>query len=175
MFYYRDILKVLQHPYATRMAGTLLKGNAFVLEELIAEVRTGNRVFLGKKELIRAGTDIFSGSLGFLEPVFDSWKDPLKTIEYLRKIIEYLRDGFISRDEEKESYSVRIEIEFLYAFSKIIYRLSTLIEEYDAIKDLKVFHSLFNQLAGLTSLPFYGEPLQGTADDGNARDTNPRF
>jgi CRISPR/Cas system-associated exonuclease Cas4 (RecB family) len=160
-FYYHDILKVLQHPYAAQMAGTLLKGNAFVLEELIAEVRIGSRVFLGKEELIKAGTDIFSGSLGFLEPVFDSWKDPLKIIESLRKIIEYLRNGFVSRDEEKESYSVRIEIEFLYAFSKIIYRLSTLIEKYHAIKDLKVFHSLFNQLAGLTSLPFYGEPLRG--------------
>ncbi len=161
MFYYRDILKVLQHPYTAQMAGTLLKGNTFVLEELIGEVRTGSRVFLGKEELIRAGTDIFSGSLGFLEPVFDSWKDPLKTIDSLRKIIEYLRNGFVSGDKEKESYSVRIEIEFLYAFSKIIYRLSTLIEKYDAIKDLKIFHSLFNQLAGLTSLPFYGEPLRG--------------
>jgi ATP-dependent helicase/nuclease subunit B len=161
MFYYRDILKVLQHPYATQMSGTLLKGNTFVLEELIAEVRSGSRVFLGKEELIQAGTGIFSGSLGFLEPVFDSWKDPLKTIESLRMIIESLRDGFISGTEEKESYSTRIEIEFLYAFSKIIYRLSTLIEKYDAIKDLRVFHSLFNQLAGLTSLPFYGEPLRG--------------
>jgi hypothetical protein len=161
MFYYRDILKVLQHPYAAQMAGTLLKGNAFVLEELISEIRSGSRVFLGKEELIRAGTGIFSGSLDFLEPVFDSWKDPLKIIESLRRIVEYLRDGFVLKTEEKESHTVRIEIEFLYAFSKIIYRLSTLIEKYHAIKDLRVFHSLFIQLAGLTSLPFYGEPLRG--------------
>lgn len=160
-FYYRDILKVLQHPYASRMAGKLLKGNAFILEELVSDIRSGNRVFLGKEELIRSGTGIFSGSLGFLEPVFDSWQDPARTIECLRKVIANLRDGFISGNNEKESRSVQIEVEFLYAFSRIIFRLSTLFEKYDAIKNLKVFHSLFNQLAGFTSLPFYGEPLRG--------------
>ena len=160
-FYYRDILKVLQHPYAARMSGTLLKGNAFILEDLVADIRAGSRVFLGKEELIQSGTGIFSGSLGFLEPVFDSWQDPVKTIESLRKIIAHLRDGFLSGEEEKESRSTQIEVEFLYAFSRIIFRLSTLIEKYDAIKNLKVFHSLFNQLAGFTSLPFYGEPLRG--------------
>jgi CRISPR/Cas system-associated exonuclease Cas4 (RecB family) len=160
-FYYRDILRVLQHPYAARMAGTLLKGNIFILEDLIAEIRAGSRVFLGKEELIQSGTGIFAGSLGFLEPVFESWQDPVKTIESLRKIIAHLRDGFISGEKEKESRSAQIEVEFLYAFSRIIYRLSTLIEKYNAIKNLKVFHSLFNQLAGFTSLPFYGEPLRG--------------
>lgn len=162
MFYYRDILKVLQHPYAARMSGTLLKGNAFILEELVAEIRSGSRVFLGKDDLIQSGAGIFSGSLGFLEPVFTSWKDPQQTMVSLRAIIASLRDGFLGgSEEEKESRATLIEVEYLYAFSKIIFRLSTLIEKYDAIKDLKVFHSLFNQLAGLTSLPFYGEPLKG--------------
>jgi CRISPR/Cas system-associated exonuclease Cas4 (RecB family) len=160
-FYYRDILRVLQHPYAARMAGTLLKGNAFILEDLIAEIRSGSHVFLSKEDLIQSGKGIFAGSLGFLEPVFGSWQDPRNTIECLRKVIASLRDGFISGDEEKESRAAKIEVEFLYAFSKIIYRLSTLIEKYNAIKSLKVFHSLFNQLAGFTSLPFYGEPLRG--------------
>ncbi|TRZ73702.1 MAG: PD-(D/E)XK nuclease family protein [Bacteroidetes bacterium] len=160
-FYYRDILRVLQHPYAARMAGTLLKGNAFILEDLVAEIRSGSRVFLGKEELTQSGKGIFSGTLGFLEPVFDSWQDPLKTIDCLRRTIAHLRDGFLSWEEEKESRSAQIEVEFLYAFSRIIYRLSTLIEKYNAIKNLKVFHSLFNQLAGFTSLPFYGEPLRG--------------
>jgi len=48
-YYYRDILRVMQHPYTRRMAGGLLKGNSFILEELITEIRTGNRVFLGKE------------------------------------------------------------------------------------------------------------------------------
>ncbi len=162
MFYYRDILKVLLHPYLAQMAGTLLKGNVFILEELILEVRTGSHVFLSKEELIQSGAGIFSGSLGFLEPVFDSWNEPRKTIDCLCKIIASLRDGFITgKREGKESRSIQIEIEFLYAFSKIIYRLSTLIEKYDAIRDIRLLHSLFNQLAGLTSLPFYGEPLRG--------------
>lgn len=160
-FYYRDILRVLQHPYAARMAGNLLKGNAFILEELVSEIRTGSRVFLGKEDLIRAGTDLFAGNIAFLEPVFGSWQDPSDTIDCLRKIIANLRDGFLAGDEAKESRAVQIEVEFLFAFSKIIYRLSSLIEKYDAIKNLKVFHSLFNQLAGLSSLPFFGEPLRG--------------
>jgi ATP-dependent helicase/nuclease subunit B len=160
-FYYRDILRVLQHPYGARMAGALLKGNAFVIEDLISAIRTGNHVFLNKADVVETGTGIFAGSLGFLEPVFDSWQEPLKTIECLRLIIANLRDGFLSGNEDEKSKAAEIEIEFLYAFSRIIYRLSTLIEKYNAIKTLKVFHSLFNQLAGITSLPFYGEPLKG--------------
>jgi ATP-dependent helicase/nuclease subunit B len=161
MFYYRDILKVLQHPYSARMAGTLLKGNAFILEDLIGEIRLGSRVFLGKDDILRAGTGIFSGSLAFLEPVFESWQDPVSVIGCLRRIIANLRDGFIFGQDEEKSHSTRIEVEFLYAFSRIIFRLSTLIEKYGAVKNLQVFHSLFKQLAGFTSLPFYGEPLRG--------------
>jgi ATP-dependent helicase/nuclease subunit B len=160
-FYFRDVLRILQHPYAARMSGSLLRGNAFILEDLITEIRSESRVFLSKEELMEYGPGIFAGSLAFLEPIFDSWQDPLRIIDALRKVIGHLRDGFISADPEKESRASQIEIEFLYAFSKIIYRLSTLIDKYDAIKNLKVFHSLFNQLANLASLPFYGEPLRG--------------
>ncbi|MCX6243728.1 MAG: PD-(D/E)XK nuclease family protein [Bacteroidetes bacterium] len=160
-FYYRDILRILQHPYAIRMAGGLLKGNVFVLDELIREIRSGNRVFIRKEDLLATGAGLFSGSLGFLEPIFDSWKDPLKAIACLRSIIATLRDGFLNASGDEQKGSVRIEVEFLYAFSKIIFRLATLAEQYDAIKNLKILHNLFNQLSGSASLPFYGEPLHG--------------
>lgn len=160
-FYYRDVLRVLQHPYVAQMADSLLKGDAFILEDFIAEIHAGNFVFIGKEELVQSGKDLFAGRLNFLEPIFESWQDPVKAVENLRKVIACLRDGFISDEEPDESRATKIELEFLYAFSKIIFRLSSLIEKYDAIKSLKVFHSLFNQLAGFTSLPFYGEPLRG--------------
>ena len=160
-FYYRDILQVLQHPYAIKMSGGLLKGNVFVLNELVRRISSGIRVFIGREEMVGTGTGLFAGSLGFLEPIFGSWKDPGVAIASLRRIIASLRDGFLSLPGEEKNGATRIEVEYLYAFSKIIYRLSTLAEEYDAIKSLKILHNLFNQLTGAASLPFYGEPLHG--------------
>ena len=55
IFYYRDILKVLQHPYAAQMAGALLRGNALILEEMIDEIRLGNRVFLEQRRADQIG------------------------------------------------------------------------------------------------------------------------
>jgi ATP-dependent helicase/nuclease subunit B len=99
-FYYRDVLRILQHPYAIRMSGGLLKGNLFVLDELVRDIRTGSRVFLAKEDLIGTGTGLFAGSLGFLEPVFNSWQDPDAALKGLRGIITRLRDGFLALQEE---------------------------------------------------------------------------
>ena len=160
-FYYRDILRILQHPYAARMSAALMKDNAFVLDGLIAGIRSGTRVFMGKEDLLRTGTGLFGETLGFLEPVFDSWNDTDAALDCLRRIIAHLRDGFLENDGEKLPKAAEIEVEFLYAFSKIIHRLSVLNKKYSTVKNLKILHNLFNQLAGYTSLPFYGEPLRG--------------
>jgi ATP-dependent helicase/nuclease subunit B len=160
-FYYRDILRVLQHPYVLRMSEGLLQGNVFVMEEHIRKIRSGSRVFLLKEEIVGTGEGIFAGSLSFLEPVFHSWQNPLDAIGCFRKIIASLRDGFLSLSREGQSGADRIELEYLYAFSKIVHRLATLSEKYDAIKNLKILHGLFNQLSGSASLPFFGEPLKG--------------
>ena len=160
-FYYRDILRILQHPYAARMSAALLQENAFALDDLISRIRSGNRVFIGKDDLMQSGSDLFTRSLDYLEPVFEPWQDPVAALDCLRKIIAGLRDGFMASPGEKLPKAAEIEVEFLYAFSKIIFRLSALNEKFHALGNLSILHNLFGQLASSTSIPFYGEPLRG--------------
>jgi ATP-dependent helicase/nuclease subunit B len=164
-FYHRDILKILDHPFIRRLADSVMKGNSFVLKELIDSIRQGSRVFLDKDEITGTRTDLFTEKLSFLEPVFSQWNKPSDALASLQIMIQELRDAFIlSRaDTENDGPSRRwqIEMEYLFAFSRILHQLSTLMETYHTLNKIETFHSLFTRLAGTTMLPFFGEPLKG--------------
>jgi ATP-dependent helicase/nuclease subunit B len=164
-FYHRDILKILDHPFISRLADSMMQGNSFALKEIIDSIRQGNKVFLGKDEITGAEADLFSEKLNFLEPVFIHWNKPSDAVMSLQTMILAFRDAFISPITDKETESpgrrLQIETEYLYAFSKILHQLSTLMNRYDTVSKIETFHVLFTQLAGSTMLPFFGEPLKG--------------
>ena len=164
-FYHRDILKILDHPFISRLAGSLLKGNAFVLNETIDSIRQGNRIFLDKEEITGHQSDLFSRQLNFLEPVFNPWNEPGDALVSLRALITMLRDAFIETSAGSETESpvkrLQMEMEYLYAFSRILHQLAILMKEYNVVTRIDTFHTLFNRMAGSMTLPFYGEPLKG--------------
>lgn len=164
-FYYRDILKILEHPFINCLADSILQGNSFVLKETIDSIRQGNRVFLGKEEITGVKADLFTEKLSFLEPVFIPWNKPSDALICLQTMISALRDAFIivpvAEEMEIPGKRLQIELEYLYAFSRILHQLATLMNRYDTVTRIETFHTLFNRLASSTTLPFYGEPLKG--------------
>ncbi|MCX6251708.1 MAG: PD-(D/E)XK nuclease family protein [Bacteroidetes bacterium] len=154
-FYFRDILKILQHPYVTRMANEFT--GFFILKEFTESIRHGSRVFIDKDELLGQQTNLFSAGLSFLDPVFTLWKGPDDALVCLNQVIVGLRDAFIGKPKSQS----HIEVEFLFAFSRITHQLSLLISEFGSVKQITTLHALFTRLAGFTTLPFYGEPLKG--------------
>ncbi|MEI6456583.1 MAG: PD-(D/E)XK nuclease family protein [bacterium] len=160
-FYFRDVLDVLQHPYIRQMAKGLIKENYFVYEELISSFRMGNRIFISHDQLTGTGKDLFSGDLVFMDSIFQDWSAPEVSLGYIGKLIEGIRDACILTKEEEGMGSFRLELEYLFAFSKIIHQLSDILASYDIIQDNNTLFRLFMQLAESTTLPFYGEPLKG--------------
>jgi ATP-dependent helicase/nuclease subunit B len=164
-FYYRDILKLLEHPFINRMADTFLHGNTFVFEETIDSIRKGSRVFLDKEEITGTRTDLFSKQLGFLAPLLDPWKTPSDALLSLQAMVSALRDAITGSpapgEEDYPGRRLQVEMEYLFAFARILNQLSTLMNRYPAVTKIETFHALFTRLAGTTTLPFYGEPLKG--------------
>jgi ATP-dependent helicase/nuclease subunit B len=160
LYYFRDVLRVLQHPFVAGMADAQTGGNRFVYEELVDSIRTGNRVFLDMDQrLNKPSNGLFAPNLDFLVTIFEPWGDLLSSLECLKKIIVFLREALLAEKSEAGPDPVRLE--FLYAFSRVIHQVEGLMAQYGSIKTLTALHQLFNRLAESTSLPFYGEPLKG--------------
>jgi ATP-dependent helicase/nuclease subunit B len=162
-FYFRDVLKILQHPYMNRVAGHILGSNAFAFRDRVAGIRNGGKVFLKKEDI--SGTDLFPGKTDFPGVIFTAWKDPAAAMDCLREVTGLLRDAFIAsgRTEEdgRPGRETQIELEYLYAFSKIIHQLDSLVTRYNTIGNIRALQGLFARIAGASVLPFYGEPLKG--------------
>lgn len=152
-FYYRDVLKVLQHPFVARIAGLTLEGNHFALLELSGRVHSGRQVFLRKEDL--AGNGLFDAGFGFLDAFFSPWKDFPDAIRDLREIVNLVKDT-----AKGENY-LPVEAEYAFAFARIIQQLNEVVKKYPAYFSWQIFYKFFRQLMESSSLPFYGEPLKG--------------
>ncbi len=164
-FYFRDVIKILRHPYISRLARSISSDHAVFLRKKIDEIRQGNRVFLTTEEITGAKEELLNERMGFLEPFFIHWNSAEDALTCLRQVIARQRDCLLSdvAGEEKgeTSGSEKVEIEYLYAFSKIICQLSSLVAKYGTISKIRTLHDLFTKTAGLSKVPFYGEPLKG--------------
>ncbi len=162
-FYFRDVLKILQHPLVTGICRRIL-GNQFALSEVTARVRSGNQVFLSKDDL--HGSDLFSAELGMLDPFFEPWPGPSEAIPFLRRIVEMVRESIQlpdrSADQKPESLSGEVDTENAFVFARLLLQLSEIVNRYPSYFTLKTFCNFFRQLTQSTTLPFYGEPLKGT-------------
>ena len=160
-FYYQDVIKVLQHPYIKLMSNAIGAENPSTIEETIRSLKKGSQVFIGKNNLVPHSTGLFSSSLDFLGPLFETWKTIPEALQYLKSFLSGLYDGLMLHRKDPEKTSGQMELEYLFALSKIIFRLVNLTEKYTHISSLQTLYDLFVQMATFTTLPFYGEPLKG--------------
>ncbi len=155
--YFRDILRVLDHPYILAL---LIEDN---LRELPSSIRKSNKIFLGYDELMDSYFLKDCSVKRIISCMVKPWQDnPTTGLESLLIVIGELKTYFTGRirDEAGSKDRSDLELEYLFHFNIILQKLSKLLKEYPYIENLKVFRSLFSQLVQMT-LPFYGEPLRG--------------
>lgn len=163
-FYYKDVLRVLRHPMVQEMATSLAGDNRFAFEQVIERIRQGSRIFISHDELIAETTGLFGSGLSFLDSLFTGWETPQEALSAFRTVIESLRAGLMHDPQEArglEDPEIKLELEYLFSFTKIFHQLSTILEETGAILTLQTFYQIFRQSMESTSLPFSGEPLRG--------------
>lgn len=152
-FYYREVLKVLQHPYVPRIAGQYMHGNHFVLGDMQTRIRSGRQVFICKEDL--SGDGLFDAGVEFMDCFFSPWKEPDDAIRDLQKIVDLVKDT------AKGATSLAVEGEYAFAFARILHQLKEIVNQYPAYFSWPTFYKFFRQLIDSTALPFYGEPLKG--------------
>ena len=160
-FYHSDILKLLSHPYT---AIALSEGNKNRSAKKVIQLIQGrNIVFAGASMLENIFTELnCTSEFEILKPIFKNWSSTEDALYCITYLIELLKNAVVAQRENKAENKASLELEYLFAFTKIIKRIQDLSSDYNtSINDLKTLRSILNQIIRTTTLPFYGEPLMG--------------
>lgn len=138
-FYYRDVQKLLRHPYSAYLFETVQ------LQSVLEKVKTNNLIFIDASQ--------FDLSDDLLREFLTSW-DSEGLLQIMQAMIDRLKESLIT---EKAS----LASEVLFQFQKNLKQLGNYLEESQQDWSLKTLKSVFYQIIGKESIPFRGEPLRG--------------
>ncbi len=165
-FFGKDVTKLLQHPFIKIITSEDSNSNNNPGEKIIFDISSSNKIFLTDDQIKKIFVNHGFKDDSVVEILFSFWNNkPQIALNCLSSIIAKIRDVLIRSEntntESENHTSVNIEIEFLFHFSKIIKRITTLQERYGNIEHIKTLRIIFNQISKSSSIPFYGEPLKG--------------
>ena len=156
VFYFRDLMKVLAHPFLLQ-----LPGQPELSRHLNIFIRKGNRVFLRRKDLDLLIPDESQEAYQQVRPLFGNWQeDPQAALDGFKQLIERFRDHWMEQGDEVIAEK-QVELEYLFLYSKVVGQLSNLLENYPAIQSIRTLRNFFQQVVSQQRLPFFGEPLRG--------------
>ncbi|MGB3947615.1 MAG: PD-(D/E)XK nuclease family protein [Bacteroidia bacterium] len=159
-FYYKDLLKLLNHPYCSLLVSN--NNRADSLKQLTSELQEKNIVFAAHTTIQNIISEKQPEVYALLKPILTHWHAPVDAIACVYYVIDTLKNAIIAKQSSESGNTTNLELEYLFAFTKIIKRIEALMLEYpNTINDLKTFQSIFKQIVRATTLPFYGEPLMG--------------
>lgn len=156
-YYHSDVLKILNHPYTAIALSATDKRS---IRQVIHVIQERNIVFASRSLLSSVFKELrHEKEWEHIQHIFDHWRNPADALSCMHQLIDVLKDGII-QDLEVEN-KVNLELEYLFAFTKIIKQVQTLMAAYHSIQDVMTLRGILNQLVRSTTLPFYGEPLMG--------------
>jgi hypothetical protein len=158
-YYHTDLIKLLSHPYtAIALADKELK---LSVKPIVQTIQGRNIVFAAISTLDKLFID-HPDEYTLLRPLFTHWKTAADGIACIQYLIEILKNGIIAQQDANAENKASLELEYLFAFTKIVKRIQVLMTDYpDSIDDVKTLRSIINQIVRASTLPFYGEPLMG--------------
>lgn len=160
-FYHSDVIKLLSHAYTATALVNVSK--EYTIRPILQAIQARNIVF-ANRSMISSIFAEFKREKEFevLDKIFRQWQNPVDALECVSFLIETLKNGIILQQDKNAENKASLELEYLFAFTKIIKRIRVLMENYpDSVADLKTLRSIINQIVRSSTLPFYGEPLMG--------------
>ena len=152
--YFKDILKITGHPYINELFA--FYGKPAFTGRLTKKIRESNRIFYFPDDIGKLLNVLDNELKKILLSVLNPWGDDInRAVTVFAGLIKALKPVFADGDKTP------VDMEYLYSFSKIFVRLKAMTEEYSFIKSPATLKSLFLQIAGSETIPFYGEPLKG--------------
>lgn len=159
-FYHKDLLKLLSHPFSTILIFNKDHHNS--VKPVIKAIQDRNIVFAAFSTLEKIITEKQEDTLEILRPLFKHWQTPADAIACVHYLIDTLKNAIVAQQGNSSKNNASLELEYLFAFTKIIKRIQALMIDYPgSIVDLKTLQNILKQIVRSTTLPFYGEPLMG--------------
>lgn len=153
MFYFRDVLSVLNHRYIMSSAPERIA-------PLVRRITEHNRIYVTREELMET-------------PLLETLFLPVTGVEefsgYLIRILEELNGRFGERmdKDEAEDDPARplrlsdVEQEFIFHYFATVNRMREVMREARVEMRIDTFFRLLKRIADTVTIPFHGEPLSG--------------
>lgn len=156
--YFRDLLKVIEHPYFTTIS------EHKDISMLTDKIRSSNKVFFSLKDLRNDYLNQDYDPPRLIEDMFKPWmNDADFAITCILQLITELKNKFTDKQSGQQSLNnpILLDLEYLFYFSKVFQRMKTLLIDYPYVENIQTLKELFLQLTSSINIPFYGEPLKG--------------
>lgn len=148
LFYFRDVLPILNHRY-------IYTTSPEVISELVRNITENNRVYIEYKELSKSellailfvpvtGTDAFSDYL-------------IRVLEELNKVLTPASE---SEDDEVQRTN-DLEQEFIFHYFATVNRMHEVMHEAGVDMTVDTYFRLLKRMTDTITIPFHGEPLSG--------------
>lgn len=154
VFYFRDVLPILNHQYVMAAAPE-------EVSQLVKDMTAGNRIYVHAADLNRHE---------LLSILFTPVQNTEELSDYLIHVLEALNACLRNNrpnpdDEEKISNSTQttadIEQEFIFHYFATVNRMKEVMREAKIEMRLDTYFRLLKRMTDLITIPFEGEPLSG--------------
>lgn len=149
LFYFRDVLPVLNHRY-------ILSTSSEIISSLVKEITENNKIYISHTELEKT-------------PLLEILFTPVTGVEafsdYLIKVLEELNKVMSAlSDEEEEDAPQRtndLEQEFIFHYFTTVNRMKEVMKDARIEMKIDTFFRLLKRVTDTITIPFHGEPLSG--------------
>ena len=146
-WFYKDVLSFIANPFIQ----SLFDPRYDVQATLTAAIRSKNWVHISTPQLLQTVKQEHAILKILFAEHYTTPKDLLVACQQLIKALQ------LAYKEKEDSMA----LEYLVRINEVFNQIAEALGRYPFIKDLKSFHSLYNELITSETLDFYGEPLEG--------------
>lgn len=159
VFYFRDVLPILNHRYISTTSPEVVSG-------LVKDISENNKIYISYDDLNK--TPLLS--ILFI-PVTEVEMFSDYLINVLQELNRAIDDGQCTMDDEKgdEKLSIvncqlsiaDIEQEFIFHYFATVNRMKEVMREANVEMKIETYFRLLKRLTDTITIPFHGEPLSG--------------
>lgn len=149
VFYFRDVLPILNHRYVMSTA-------AGQIGEVVKDISENNRIYIPSGSLTQTP---------LLTVLFTPVKDVESVSDYLIAVLQALNRVMTDREgveeEERPVTQTEVEREFIYHYFVTVNRMKEMMRETGVEMRLDTYFRLLKRMTDTITIPFHGEPLSG--------------
>lgn len=150
VFYFRDVLPILNHRYISSTCPEIVNA-------LVKDIAENNRIYISAADL---------GKTDLLSVLFLPVTDVNTFSDYLINVLQELNKVMhaLSSDEEEEDTTQRtndLEQEFIFHYFTTVNRMKEIMQDAGIEMKIDTYFRLLKRVTDTITIPFRGEPLSG--------------